>query len=116
MIRNRLPNRDGERLRKWRQVVAAAVANKELVVELIAQTAQDAAHRRLRDVHLFCRPRHVFLGEQSVERRQQVEVEILHELQSFGACRQPSVQPILQVGKLNLSISNRGASLLPRSK
>src|SRR5208282_4277969 len=107
-LQDRLTDRYRQRLRKRRKVVAAAVTDQELIVELFAQPPQDAAHRRLSDVYFLCRSGHVLFREQRIERREQIEVKILHKYQLLNLRREQSAWPILQVGKLNLSTLGRG--------
>ena len=77
-LQNCLPYGNCQRLGEGRQVVAAADADEQFVIKLIAQPPQDAAHRRLGDMHLFRRARDVLLRQQGVERGQQVEIEIFY--------------------------------------
>lgn len=58
------------------EFVAVAAAVQEFVVEMAAQPAQRGRYRGLAQAQLFGGPGDVAFGEQRVERRQEVEIQV----------------------------------------
>lgn len=71
---------DGSRGRRY----AALRRQKQRIVEEIAQPSELCAQRRLAQAEPASRPRDVALGQQRVERDQQVEIDLfgIHEMDS----------------------------------
>ena len=65
----------GEPQGERRELVGVAAARQDRVVEVVAQPRQRGAQRRLAEVQPLGGARHAALGEQGVQRDQQVEVE-----------------------------------------
>ena len=59
-----------------RQLEVAADAHEELVLKCMTQPREDAADGRLAQEQALARARDVTLGEQHVERDEQVEIEL----------------------------------------
>ena len=74
--------RVGERRRELerarRRQHAAARVHEQRIVELAAQPAERAAHRRLREAHVRGRARDVAVAQQRLEHRQQVQIRCIH--------------------------------------
>ena len=76
-LQQHVPERLDQVFRERRQDHAASDDHEQLVLKHSSQPPESAAHRRLAQVHTPAGPRHVPLGQQSVQGDEQVEIEPL---------------------------------------
>ena len=84
-LREDVADRLGEALGERCAGHAAADLHQQLVLKVLTQPGQCAAHRRLAQMQSLARARDVLIGEQCVQRHQQVQVEAIesHALRPF---------------------------------
>jgi hypothetical protein len=75
--KQRLADRLNQGLAARREFHVAADTHQQWIVEIVPQSMQRGAHRRLRNEYFLGRPGDVFFTQQGVERDQQIEIETM---------------------------------------
>jgi hypothetical protein len=77
----------GQLLGEWRQHHAPANGHEQFVAQQVAKPGQCTAHRGLTEMEAGAGARHTALAEQSVERNQQIQVELveIHDTSNSSA-------------------------------